>query len=53
MLLVSALVYGVLARGKADLYFQSPLRELWWGEVMGGLSSFVMTWTLVFGLVGG
>lgn len=53
MLVVSALVNGVLARGRAEMYFQSPLRELWAGEVLGGLSSFVMTWTLFYGLVGG
>lgn len=54
MFVVSALVYTVLAgRGRAEMYFQSPVRELWFGEVVGGLSSFVMTWTLFFGLVGG
>lgn len=51
--MVSGLVYGVQARGRAEMYFQSPVQELWAGEVLGGLSSFVMTWTLFYGLVGG
>lgn len=37
----------------AEMYFQSPFRELWVGEVFGNLSSFVLTWTLFYGLVGG
>lgn len=55
-LVVSALIYVLKARGNpsgAEMYFQSPLRELWAGEIMGGLSSFVLTWTLFYGLVGG
>lgn len=36
-----------------DLYFQNPFWELWFGggELVGGLSSFVLTWTLFYGLV--
>ena len=36
-----------------DLYFQNPVWELWvgGGELVGGLSSFVLTWTLFYGLV--
>ncbi|KAL9604792.1 MAG: hypothetical protein Q9219_000240 [cf. Caloplaca sp. 3 TL-2023] len=48
---VSLLVYLVLAEGKQARYFQSPWRDLWAGEVLGGLSSFVLTWTLFYGLV--
>ncbi|KAI4085915.1 MAG: hypothetical protein LQ344_008010 [Seirophora lacunosa] len=63
-LFVSLLVHGrvLLAEGArtegrkggggAGRYFQSPARDLWFGEgVVGGLSSFVMTWTLFYGLV--
>jgi hypothetical protein len=53
MLVVSALVYGIMARGRSEMYFQSPVRDLWVGDLVGGLSSFVMTWTLFYGLVGG
>ncbi|KAI4180685.1 MAG: hypothetical protein LQ346_006950 [Caloplaca aetnensis] len=50
-LFVSLLVYAVLCDRKAGRYFQSPAAELWAGDVVGGLSSFVMTWTLFYGLV--
>ncbi len=53
MLVVSALVYVIMARGRSEMYFQSPVRDLWVGDLVGGLSSFVMTWTLFYGLVGG
>ena len=35
------------------LYFENPIWELWMGgnELLGGLSSFVLTWTLFYGLV--
>ena len=35
------------------LYFENPVWELWMGgnELLGGLSSFVLTWTLFYGLV--
>lgn len=68
-LLVSALVHGVLlaegkgsegkgpegkgSRGGPKEFFRGGAKELWTGEVLGGLSSFVLTWTLFFGLVGG
>ncbi|KAG7005880.1 hypothetical protein G7Y79_00017g042620 [Physcia stellaris] len=34
------------------LYFENPVWELWMGgnELLGGLSSFVLTWTLFYGL---
>ncbi|KAL9018948.1 MAG: hypothetical protein Q9185_003782 [Variospora sp. 1 TL-2023] len=51
---VSFLIWSIKADWgrKTGVYFQSPVKELWLGEgVVGGLSSFVMTWTLFYGLV--
>ncbi len=50
-LFVSALVHALLCGRDGRRYFQSPVAELWAGDVVGGLSSFVMTWTLFYGLV--
>ena len=39
-------------RGQS-LYFENAVWELWMGgnELLGGLSSFVLTWTLFYGIV--
>ncbi|KAL8943738.1 MAG: hypothetical protein Q9216_000844, partial [Gyalolechia sp. 2 TL-2023] len=50
-LFVSGLIYAILAQGRQAEYFRSPVKDLWTGEVVGGLSSFVLTWTLFYGLV--
>ncbi|MCJ1243031.1 hypothetical protein MMC30_000227 [Trapelia coarctata] len=50
-LVVSALIWGVLAHGKPERFFESQLSGLWGKDVFGGLSSFVLTWTLFYGLV--
>ncbi|KAI4229949.1 MAG: hypothetical protein L6R36_000458 [Xanthoria steineri] len=50
-LLVSVLVWVLLCRRDQGSYFQIPVAELWGGDVLGGLSSFVLTWTLFYGLV--
>lgn len=50
-LLVSVLIYAFLAERRPRRYFSSPVQELWAGELVGGLSSFVLTWTLFYGLV--
>lgn len=50
-LFVSSLIYAILAEGRQARYFPSPVKDLWAGEVVGGLSSFVLTWTLFYGLV--
>ncbi|KAI9803496.1 MAG: hypothetical protein M1825_001839 [Sarcosagium campestre] len=49
-LLVSVLVWVVLAKRRPERYFES-IWELVGGELVGGLSSFVLTWTLFFGLI--
>jgi hypothetical protein len=33
------------------MFFYNPLGDLWMGGLGEGLSSFVLTWTLVYGLV--
>ncbi len=50
-LVVSALIWGVLAHGKPESFFENQLSGLWGQDVFGGLSSFVLTWTLFYGLV--
>ncbi|KAI4163850.1 MAG: hypothetical protein LQ342_002623 [Letrouitia transgressa] len=48
---VSALIYVLRAHRDQRRYFQSPFADLWASEVLSGLSSFVLTWTLLYGLV--
>ncbi|KAF2465046.1 uncharacterized protein BDR25DRAFT_306899 [Lindgomyces ingoldianus] len=50
-LIVSSLVFALRADGKPAEYFHRPLGDLWGGDVFSGLSSFVLTWTLFYGLV--
>jgi ER membrane protein complex subunit 6 len=50
-LIVSALVFAFRAEGKPGLYFYRPVGDLWAGDVLSGLSSYVLTWTLFYGLV--
>lgn len=50
-LFVSTLIYFFLAEGRPSRYFQSQVSGLWGADVFGGLSSFVLTWTLLYGLV--
>lgn len=50
-LLVSALLFVFRAQGDAKRYFYSPIGDLWAGDVVSGLMSFVLTWTLFYGLV--
>jgi hypothetical protein len=49
--LVSAFIFAFRTEGKPAYYFHRPIGDLWGGEVLGGLSSFVLTWTLFYGLV--
>ncbi|KAF1951925.1 hypothetical protein CC80DRAFT_495803 [Byssothecium circinans] len=50
-LIVSALMFVVRTDGKPGVYFYRPFGDLWGGEVFGGLSGYVLTWTLFYGLV--
>lgn len=50
-LLVSILLFALKTDGKPGMYFYRPLGELWIGDVFGGASGFVLTWTLFYGLV--
>jgi hypothetical protein len=50
-LLTSALVYALRVRGVGvKTYFRGSM-ELWTGGLLEGLSGFVLTWTLFYGLV--
>ena len=48
---VSVLIWSILAKGKQGDYFQGAWSELWAGDVLNGGMSFVLTWTLFYGLV--
>ncbi|KAK4920816.1 hypothetical protein LTR49_011719 [Elasticomyces elasticus] len=47
---VSLLIYALKAESKPEAYFYNPLGDLWAGDMFGGLMSFVLTWTLFYGL---
>ena len=50
-LVVSVLLFAVKAEGRPDKFYYRPLGDMWLGDVFGGLSGFVLTWTLFYGLV--
>ena len=50
-LLTSLLIFLLRVEGKTSKFFYRPWGELWMGGIGEGLSSFVLTWTLVYGLV--
>ena len=49
--LVSALLYQLRADGKPQSYFYSPVNDLWMGDITTGIMSFMLTWTLFYGIV--
>ena len=49
--IVSVLVFAFRAEGSPKAYFHSPWSDLWLSDIFNGLSSFVLTWTLFYGLV--
>ncbi|KAF2437328.1 hypothetical protein P171DRAFT_373734 [Karstenula rhodostoma CBS 690.94] len=49
--IVSALIFALRTDGKPGDYFHRPLGDMWGGDVFNGLSSFVLTWTLFYGLL--
>ncbi|KAL6703062.1 hypothetical protein ACN47E_010269 [Coniothyrium glycines] len=50
-LVVSGMLFALKTEGKPGRYFYRPVGDMWVGEVFGGLSGFVLTWTLFYGLV--
>jgi len=50
-LLMSALIFALRADRRPEAYFYRPASEMWTGGLFEGLSGFVLTWTLVYGLV--
>jgi len=50
-IVVSELISSLLAKGKPGAYFESTMSGLYLKDVFSGLSSFVLTWTLFYGLV--
>ena len=47
---VSMLIFGLKAESDPKAYFFRPFSDLWVGDLFGGLMSFVLTWTLFYGL---
>ena len=47
---VSCLIYIIKAQQDSQKYFQNVWSELWAGDILGGGLSFVLTWTLFYGL---
>jgi ER membrane protein complex subunit 6 len=50
-LIISVLLFTFRTEGNPKRYFYSPIADLWIGDVFGGAMSFVLTWTLFYGLV--
>ncbi|KAH6638460.1 Rab5-interacting protein-domain-containing protein [Boeremia exigua] len=50
-LAVSVLLFALKAEGQPGKYYYKPLGDMWLGDVFGGLSGFVLTWTLFYGLL--
>lgn len=48
--LVSLLIWNLKAEQKPEKFFFKPTSDLWVGDMFGGLMSFVLTWTLFYGL---
>lgn len=47
---VSALIFALKADNRPKAFFFNPVGDLWAGDMFGGLMSFVLTWTLFYGL---
>ncbi|KAF2154664.1 hypothetical protein K461DRAFT_275810 [Myriangium duriaei CBS 260.36] len=50
-IVVQVLVLLLRAEGKQEKFFHSPISEFWIGDAFSGFMSFVLTWTLFYGLV--
>lgn len=48
--IVSLLIFSLKAKSDVGAYFFRPLGDFWIGDLFGGLMSFVLTWTLFYGL---
>ena len=49
--LVSAMVYVLLGGMERGLEGPDGARGIWTADVVGGMSGYVLTWTLFYGLV--
>lgn len=48
--IVSVLIFALKAENKPEAFFYRPFSDLWIGDMFGGLMSFILTWTLFYGL---
>lgn len=47
---VTVLIFVLKAEQKPEKFFFQVVSDLWVGDLFGGLMSFVLTWTLFYGL---
>ncbi len=50
-IVVSLLIVAFPTKAKPDQFFYRPFADLWAGDVFSSLMSFVLTWTLFYGIV--
>jgi len=50
-IVVQILMLVLRAEGKQERYFHSPVSDFWIGDAFSAFMSFVLTWTLFYGLV--
>lgn len=48
--IVSLLIFALKTEQKPEKYFFRVVGDLWVGDLFGGLMSFVLTWTVFYGL---
>ena len=48
--IVSVLIFSLKAENNPKAFFYQPFGDLWIGDMFGGLMSFILTWTLFYGL---
>ena len=48
--IVSILIFTLKAESRPKGFFYRPFGDLWVGDMFGGLMSFILTWTLFYGL---
>lgn len=50
--LMSVLMHVIVTKSSPKEYFNSPLTSLWIDELVPGLAGYILSWTLLYELVG-
>lgn len=50
-IIISVLITAIPAKGHPQYYFTNSTQSVWVDHIFGGLASFVLFWTLFYGLV--